>query len=301
MNKLAKMMIRKVAGDLCNYKGNSPEEFEAWVRKVQKRAGSAEIPRKFRKRLNTEIVNTPYGSMYHVTAHSSPAPSDRAVFFIHGGGYVMEALKTHWDFCCRLAENTSCHIFFPLYKVLPEGNALAANEFLLDAYEQVLKDFPAEKIVLMGDSAGGNLAIHLTTNIIDSGLPLPKELILLSPGVSFTCLNEKEMEEVKRISKEDIILGSFPVAKVHEAWRAGLPFEDKRSDVFKADVSSYPPVTIMIGTSDILYKPAEKYAQKLLDSGVSCNFIKKEKGFHDYALSAKATDEFSYIVSKVSG
>jgi len=92
------------------------------------------------------------------------------VYFIHGGGWVIGNLDTHDSLCAEIARQTQCRVIAVDYRLAPEfpfpislEDCHAALNYLI-AYAESLNIDP-QKIVLAGDSAGGNMATVLA-NIV---------------------------------------------------------------------------------------------------------------------------------------
>ncbi len=224
--------------------------------------------------------------------------SNKKVLFIHGGGLVLEALPLHWDLCLRLTERTGCEIIFPQYPLVPESNSETCHKMLYKVYKKLLETTPPEDLTIIGDSAGGTLALSLSMLARDKGLLVAKEIVLISPGFVLEC-NDEELKRLEQIKKQDFIIGKFPVAKVQELWKGELDINDYRADVTKGDISGLPRITIFTGTYDIMNIPARRFAAKLKEQGHPFHFDEKIGGLHDYALMKSAKNEFELIVSRI--
>jgi acetyl esterase/lipase len=89
------------------------------------------------------------------------ASTDSAILHAHGGGFVACSPRTHRGLAAELSGRTGMPVFLPRYRRAPEHRFPCAVDDLLTAYEQLLArdGLTAERIVLAGDSAGGNLAL----------------------------------------------------------------------------------------------------------------------------------------------
>ena len=129
-----------------------------------------------------KVTKVGMGGYVFYRAVSRSRRSSKKVMFIHGGGLVAEAFGIQWDFCARLAERTGCEIIFPEYPLVPESSSRESHEMLLKVYKKLFSETAPGNITIMGDSAGGTLALSLSMLARDKGLPLAKELVLISPG-----------------------------------------------------------------------------------------------------------------------
>ncbi|MFT5433869.1 MAG: acetyl esterase/lipase, partial [Myxococcota bacterium] len=113
------------------------------------------------------------------------------VFFLHGGGFVVGSVKTHAAVCAALAVRARCRVLSFEYRLAPEHPWPAAPDDVFAAWKALVdsaSDFGTspEKIVISGDSAGGNLSVVNMLRCREHGIPLPRSAVLLYPGLDFT-------------------------------------------------------------------------------------------------------------------
>ena len=174
-----------------------------------------------------------------------------------------------------------------------------AHEMLLKVYRKVFSETAPENITLMGDSAGGAIALSLSMLARDRGLPMPKELVLISPGFAYSDLSDEEIERFKEISSNDFIIGKFPIMKIAILWCGDLDKDDYRVEVTKGNLDGLPRITFFSGTKDILNIFARKFVGQLEAAGHPYHYEERIGGIHDYALSKKYPAEFELIASRV--
>ena len=256
-------------------------------------------PAKIRKVMDIRACKVSKGIYYR--AKDKTNANRKKVLFIHGGGLIAEALPLHWKFCRSLARDTGCEIFFPQYPLVPESDAENSNAMLMQVYKRLLKECAPEDITIIGDSAGGTLALSLSMTARDMGLPMPNEIVLISPGFSIGEMTAKEQKRAAYIKKQDFILGDFPIGKIKALWQGSLDNDDHRANVAGGSLTGLAHITMFSGTHDILNIPARRYAAKLKKVGHPHLYIEKKCGIHDYALSPKNKESYDIIVSKVMG
>lgn len=111
----------------------------------------------------------------------------RMLLFFHGGGWVTESIDTYNDVCMTLALRTKCRVASVEYRLAPENpfpNGLedcynVAREVLLNPH---LLQIHAEELILVGDSAGGNLAAAVSLMARDRGEFKISKQILIYPS-----------------------------------------------------------------------------------------------------------------------
>ncbi len=92
-----------------------------------------------------------------------PRP-ERVVLYLHGGSFIYGSERSHGELCARLAIAARARLVFPLYRLAPEHPFPAAFDDTLAAYRALLSEgISPSSIVVAGDSAGGNLALSLSS------------------------------------------------------------------------------------------------------------------------------------------
>ena len=103
--------------------------------------------------------------------------ADRTLLYLHGGAFVFRLPAMHTPFVMRICERGGYQAFMPWYRLAPENPFPAAPQDCLGAYRYLLEaGHKSDQIVLMGDSAGGNLVLALLHLIKREGLPMPSAL-----------------------------------------------------------------------------------------------------------------------------
>ena len=119
------------------------------------------------------------------------AADDRAVLYLHGGGYVMGSINTHRDMIGRISRAAQARVLALNYRLAPEHPFPAAVEDASAGYRYLLdRGLKPARMAVAGDSAGGGLTLATLVAARDAGLPLPAAAICLSPWVDFEGLGE---------------------------------------------------------------------------------------------------------------
>lgn len=122
-------------------------------------------------------------------------PSDFAILVLHGGGFGYKTAPSQLLNACRYASELHCCAFLPDYHLLPEYPFPAAYEDAMSTY-QYMVDHAAElkinpeKIIVLGDSAGGALAANVCNMAQAKGLPMPYCQVLIYPVIDNAMVTE---------------------------------------------------------------------------------------------------------------
>jgi epsilon-lactone hydrolase len=115
------------------------------------------------------------------TRADGTVPDDTVVFHCHGGGLVSCPLPTYHFYGAMLVEQLGRRVVMPDYRLAPEDPFPAALDDCRRAYEGVLESGIAPgRLVVMGDSCGGGLALAALLAARDRGLPMPSCFVSVS-------------------------------------------------------------------------------------------------------------------------
>ena len=102
------------------------------------------------------------------------------LLYFHGGGYTFHG-GVSTRFAQMLSHHTGLRLFAPNYRLTPEHTHPAQAEDAMAAWDHLTTEFPAEEIVIIGDSAGGHMALMLLQALKRQGKPQPALCIGLCP------------------------------------------------------------------------------------------------------------------------
>jgi acetyl esterase/lipase len=187
------------------------------------------------------------------------------ILYCHGGGYVVGSPRVYRRLAARLAALTGCDVAAIDYRLAPEHVYPAAPDDAIRAYRELLsRGIDASSIVIAGDSAGGNLALVTLLRARDLGLPLPGAGVLLSPWTDLTGSGAS----MQTNAKLDPML---PAQRIDEAARMYAPDADLGdpdiSPLF-GDFGGLPPLSIHVGTTEILLDDSQRLADRARQHGV---------------------------------
>lgn len=228
--------------------------------------------------------------VYKPEGASGPLP---VVLYFHGGGWVIADLDTYDASPRALAKDANVIVVSSHYRQAPENKFPAAHEDALAAYQWVLKNAQAEggdpaRVAVMGESAGGNLAINVSMAARDQNLQMPLYQVLVYPvaGVDMNTPSYQENEDAKPLNKA--MMGWF----VEKVLRNDQDKMDPRIDlVGKADVSKLPPTTLITAQIDPLRSEGQSLGSKLEKAGVKVKTYDVQGVTHEfYGLGAVVAD-----------
>ena len=204
----------------------------------------------------------------------------QTVFYFHGGAYINQPNNQQTAMAARTAKETGAEVVLMVYPKEPMYNCETAYDLCLSYYLNYLDTYDCGKVVFMGDSAGGGLALGLAEVLMQEEKPGPEELILISPWVDLSMTNR----ELENYLARDPMLGIDGLRRMGEVWADGLPMTDARVSPLYGELFGLCPVTLTTGTWEVLYPDTVLLAQKLEEAGVDCHLIIGERMIHCYPI-----------------
>ncbi len=167
------------------------------------------------------------------------------IIYLHGGVYVLGSINTYRAMVSHLAKALNSPILYVEYSLAPEHPFPAANDEILKVYSELKKKYPGYTFTIIGDSAGGGLAITLVYNCIESKIELPNSLALISPWINLKCDNSSY---VTKQLLDPILSKDFLYS--HALLYA--PNKIKDADPSELKFKTFPPVFLLVGTDEVL-------------------------------------------------
>lgn len=224
--------------------------------------------------------------------------SGRHILYFHGGAYVQNFVKQHWSFLGTLVAQTGCTITAPDYPLAPGFTYVDTYEMIGKLYEDIIRREAPDHIMLMGDSAGGGLALGLAQVLKARGGPTPAKVILLSPWLDITLSNP----EIRDIDERDPFLG------VNALRKAGLSFAGDSSpdnpmlSPIHGPLNGLGEIFIFIGSRDIMVADTRKLRQLAHMDNVVVNYREYDEMIHvwmflSFPESAQARKEIIQAIT----
>lgn len=208
------------------------------------------------------------------------------ILYFHGGGYSTGSCVYGRTLTSKLAATTSMDVLGFDYRLAPENPYPAALEDALKVWDYLmLLGYGARDVILVGDSAGGNLALALALKLKDSKRLLPRGMVLMSPWTDLTS-SGKSFETKAEI---DPILTKEYLDKMIVAYTTGTeePQDLKNPYIspLYGDFTGFPPVYIQVGENEILLSDALRLHKKMVEANVSVKLDRFEGMWHVFQMS----------------
>ena len=212
------------------------------------------------------------------TGSRTPVPG---VLYLHGGGYVVGTAAMGDRFCARLATHLGVVVAAVDYRLAPEHPYPAALEDAAAALRWLAEqpDVDAERIALVGDSAGGGLAAAVALLAGDRGQVSPVLQVL-----SYPMLDDRTTDG--SVDPRMLRLWNQPSNRFGwEAYLGECAGEEVPATAAPAraeDLSGIPATWIGVGTHDLFHAENVRWARRLDDAGVACELVVVDGAYHGF-------------------
>ena len=207
-------------------------------------------------------------------------PSSKHLIYLHGGGYVNSFASQQWNFMCRLIDALGCTVTAPNYPHAPEYYVKDVFDFMLPLYDEVVTAAGSANVTVMGDSSGGGISLALAQFLRENGREQPANVILLSPWLDAS-LSHPELPIFNKIDPFLDIQGLKYAGEVYA--RDVDPTHYLVSPVF-GNLQDLAPISLFIGTRDILLPDCRKLRDRAQTEGVNLNYREYDAMLHDWML-----------------
>lgn len=223
------------------------------------------------------------------------------LIFFHGGGWVIGDLDTHDVVCRKLADEGQLIVISVDYRLAPEhkfpaavDDALAATAWIADLAEKLGID--AARLLVGGDSAGGNLAAVVALSARDGRGPTISGQVLIYPATDFAMTHRSHREPETSILLTHSVIRWFSAHYLKEAadgddWRA--------SPARAKNLSGLPPTFVLTAGADPLRDEGEEYAMRLKDAGVDVTFRTFPGQFHGFFTMGKLLNQANVAAQEI--
>lgn len=209
---------------------------------------------------------------------------DATVIYFHGGGFVVGGLHSHDDICAEIRATCGYHVVSVDYRLCPEHPHPAAFADSCAATRAISAQLP-HPLILVGDSAGANLAASVTQSIgRNQALGITGQ-ILIYPGLGGDRNTGSYLTHAHApmLTRDDVLF----YASIRHAG-AEPPADPTFAPLSDNDFSNLPPTLAIAAECDPLADDARTYAARLAAAGCDARAVTEKGLVHGY-LRARTT------------
>ncbi|MGV0815566.1 alpha/beta hydrolase [Mycolicibacterium boenickei] len=210
--------------------------------------------------------------------------------YLHGGGLVMGSNHSFEPLARALANASGAAVAAVEYRLAPESpppaqfdDACAATEWIAAHADDLNLD--ANRLAVVGDSAGGSLAAAVALAARDHNGPRICAQVLLYPGLDrdMGAPSITSMPDAPLLRHEDIVY-------MHELVdRGGAPRDSYQVPAYATDLRGLPAAIVVTGECDPIRDWGERYAVRLRDAGVQTTLTRYPGMYHGFLMRSDTT------------
>ncbi len=169
----------------------------------------------------------------------------------------------------------------PVYPKIPHQDYQATYVLFEKLYHDLLNQVADSKqIVVMGDSAGGQIALSFAQLLKEKHIVQPGHIVLISPVLDATM----QHPEIPDYLKKDPMVGVDGSVFLAEQWAGDTPLDNYKVSPINGDLDGLARITLTVGTKEVLYPDALNLSQLLSAKGIEHDFIPGYYQFHIYPV-----------------
>ncbi|URW76855.1 alpha/beta hydrolase [Sphingomonas donggukensis] len=222
--------------------------------------------------------------LFDARASREPGP---LVVFYHGGGFVIGNIDSHASFCAEVARTLDLPVVSIDYRLAPEAKFPAAPDDC-EAAARWIAGNPKELgrtatgLVLMGDSAGGNLVIVTAMALRDAPAAVP----VIAQAPIYPATDTSKPYASYELFKAGYLLTHESMVWFDEGY--GADKDHHRASPLLADLAGMPPAVVMTASLDPIRDQGRAYAAALALAGVAVVFREAVGNIHGFITIRKA-------------
>jgi len=205
------------------------------------------------------------------------------ILYFPGGGFVLQAMRSQRKMLADLCLQTGCRGLLVQYRVAAEHMLPTAQLDGLAAYRALLEqpDTDPQRLFILGDSAGGNVALSTLQQARDAGLPQPAGAILLSPATDMTVSGDGMIKNLKRDPFFEV---DFMLWMRNTSLPAQEPTHNPVISPAWGSFSGLPPLLVEVGSTEILIDGSLLVAERGALEGVEVSLTIEPRAPHVYPV-----------------
>ncbi|MFX0098625.1 MAG: alpha/beta hydrolase [Candidatus Hodarchaeota archaeon] len=203
------------------------------------------------------------------------------ILYLHGGAFAYFSTKETRPFTAMVAKKTGKRILAVDYRLAPEHPFPAGLDDCITAYKYLLEEgMDPKKIIIDGESAGGNLTISTMLKLKRDGIELPAGGTIRSPLTDFTFPDPSMYER----RKTDPVLAYLPTFLLRKAYVGDNDWEDPLISPIHGNLEGLPPFLIQVSTAEMLHSDSVRFAKALSDMGGDATLEEYDDMLHAFPI-----------------
>ena len=178
------------------------------------------------------------------------------IVYFHGGAYIWQGDFFHWRFLRKLIRHLGYRGSYVDYPLAPEHGCAETMNMVQKSYENLVKNYPDDEFVFIGDSAGAALALALAQKLNREKYPKqPRKMILISPWLDLTLANP----QIEQLAARDPLLSVKALSLAADLYARGADKSGYLLSPINGVIKGLEEIHIFTGTRDILWPDCRRF------------------------------------------
>ena len=247
------------------------------------------------------INNATDGALIPLRLYEVDEKTEKVIVFAHGGGWIQGNFETHDYLCRKLANSLKINVLAVEYRLSPEHKFPIPLDDVLNAYLWAANKY--SRVILSGDSAGGNLCAATCLKLHDMNIPYkPHSLLLFYPALGGDFQTDSYLKFGNLASLS--LLGSlyYYSQYIGECQFANSKITDKYiAPILAEDMNCFPRTMIVSASCDALFSHQLMFKDRMLAAHNDCQQIILDGAVHGFMTYGKLFDDYnSEILQRVA-
>ncbi len=251
-----------------------------------------------------EIIPPPFGVAYAAmvlggvpTLRVDPERpnSDVPILWIHGGAFTLMSARTFRHWAGYLAAELRRPVVVPDYSLAPEHPFPTALDEVVGVYRALGAAHPGRPLMVVGDSAGGALAVGLQLRLHRNGVAQPALTVLLCPWLDLTLTNPS----ITANADADVILDASALRFHAAAYLGGTAPTHPTASPAHAELAGLGALSVMGAEYDLLIDDAVRFSQRCAAAGVEAELEIASELPHCYQFFVAVIPEADAALSRI--
>ena len=237
--------------------------------------------KKFSEKYDTKYYNINGTEL--LTSMPKKTQNNLHILYFHGGAYILgkNNVKGNESFISNLLNVTDTKVTFVDYPVAPESKFDQTLDKVYEVYTYLSEEYPDDEFVLVGDSAGGGLALSLAQIISEKKMiRRPIKNVLFSPWLDLSLDNPG----IDKLAKKDMILSKEALLYAAEQYSNAGEFKNPKVSPIYGNFRGVGSTIIFFSTSELFYADGLKMQQAAERDKLDICFIFFNEMPHDWVI-----------------
>jgi acetyl esterase/lipase len=245
---------------------------------------------------STRTLTVAAGGVRADRVSTSLSEFGRHILYLHGGGFIVGSPAIYRHFMWRIASAARAHVLAIDYRLAPEHPFPAALDDAVAAYRWLLTDgAEPQQIAVMGDSAGGGLALSLLLRLRDESIPLPAAAVALSPWTDLAMTGLS----LELNAEADPLVSPQQARHFVDYYLAGTDPRSPYVSPLYGEPTGLPPTIIQVGSDEALLDDAVRMAERMRGAGCRVELEIWQRMPHVWHLFAPVMPEARQAIERI--